>query len=81
MPWLASNHYGRSLVLEICVLYPFLRRHRDRFERREATKIKVKVAELLALKRALLAPALPPEWDIDRNGLIAKIDPLTAGIH
>ena len=80
VPWIANNRYAPGLLLEICVLADLIRRKRNQFERNEAAKMKLKPAEIIALKRVLSAPPFPDEWDVDRNGLLAKIDPLTVGI-
>lgn len=73
---------AHTMLLELAVYHEW---HQKRIARITtlvgSTKVKCSAADMIALKRVLIALPLPGQWSDDRNSLLAKIDPLTVGIQ
>lgn len=85
--WLHPNVVTMNIsttltLLKMCVYHEW---HTKRIAHKphptEDVKVKFSTADLIALKLILIEIRLPPAWNDDRNALLAKIDPLTVGIH
>jgi len=67
--------------LEMYTYYVFLTSNRKKIERREDVKLKLSVAEILAIKRLLLTTPIKPGWTNESSSILFKLDQLTVGIQ
>lgn len=68
-------------TLETYNYYVFLNAHRRKIERREDCKLKLSIAEVLAIKRLLMTTPVKPGWSNESSSVLFKLDQLTVGIQ
>jgi hypothetical protein len=77
---LADVRHGFIRILEVLVLHDLYQRLGTKLYAGQDCKMKLKAADVLALKRVLIGTSFISNWGLEHRSVIAKLDQLTVGI-